>query len=108
EGRRQPRLRAGGDAQAGADHGLADPDGGRRGRRRSADDDRRGLPRAGGERPENRTAERDSGSSQDPVDQVRRYMLDKIVLVVRKTRLEGLIERLNSRAPAKFYLDRSG
>ena len=32
-------------------------------------------------------------------------MLDKIVLVVRKTRLEGLIERFNSRAQAKFYLD---
>src|SRR5687767_6583138 len=34
--------------------------------------------------------------------------LEKIVIVTRKTRLEGLIERFNSRAQAKFYLDRSG
>lgn len=34
--------------------------------------------------------------------------LEKIVVVTRKTRLEGLIERFNSRAQAKFYLDRSG
>lgn len=34
--------------------------------------------------------------------------LEKIVLVTRKTRLEGLIERFNSRAQAKFYLDHSG
>jgi len=35
-------------------------------------------------------------------------MLEKIVIVTRKTRLEGLIERFNSRAQAKFYLDHSG
>jgi hypothetical protein len=35
-------------------------------------------------------------------------MLEKIVLVTRKTRLEGLVERFNSRAQAKFYLDHSG
>jgi hypothetical protein len=35
-------------------------------------------------------------------------MFEKIVLVTRKTRLEGLIERFNSRAQAKFYLDHSG
>jgi len=35
-------------------------------------------------------------------------MFEKIVVVTRKTRLEGLIERLNSRAQAKFYLDHSG
>jgi NAD kinase len=35
-------------------------------------------------------------------------MFEKIVVVTRKTRLEGLIERFNSRAQAKFYLDRSG
>ena len=35
-------------------------------------------------------------------------MLEKIVVVTRKTRLEGLIERFNSRAQAKFYLDHSG
>src|SRR2546423_15349508 len=34
--------------------------------------------------------------------------LEKIVIVTRKTRLEGLIERFNSRAQAKFYLDHSG
>lgn len=34
--------------------------------------------------------------------------MEKIVLVTRRTRLEGLIERFNSRAQAKFYLDRSG
>jgi len=34
--------------------------------------------------------------------------LEKIVVVTRKTRLEGLIERFNSRAQAKFYLDHSG
>ena len=35
-------------------------------------------------------------------------MFEKIVVVTRKTRLEGLIERFNSRAQAKFYLDHSG
>ena len=35
-------------------------------------------------------------------------MYEKIVVVTRKTRLEGLVERFNSRAQAKFYLDRSG
>ena len=35
-------------------------------------------------------------------------MLEKIVIVTRKTRLEGLIERFNSRAQAKFYLEHSG
>ena len=34
--------------------------------------------------------------------------LEKIIIVIRKTRLEGLIERFNSRAQAKFYLDHSG
>ena len=34
--------------------------------------------------------------------------LEKIVVVTRKTRLEGLVERFNSRAQAKFYLDHSG
>jgi NAD kinase len=34
--------------------------------------------------------------------------LEKIVIVTRKTRLEGLVERFNSRAQAKFYLDHSG
>ena len=34
--------------------------------------------------------------------------LEKVVIVTRKTRLEGLIERFNSRAQAKFYLDHSG
>jgi len=33
---------------------------------------------------------------------------EKVVVVTRKTRLEGLIERFNSRAQAKFYLDHSG
>ncbi len=32
---------------------------------------------------------------------------DKIVLVTRKTRLEGLIERFNSKAQAKFYIEHS-
>ncbi len=35
-------------------------------------------------------------------------MFEKIVVVTRKTRLEGLIERFNSRAQAKFYLEHSG
>ena len=35
-------------------------------------------------------------------------MLEKIVIVTRKTRLEGLVERFNSRAQAKFYLEHSG
>jgi NAD kinase len=35
-------------------------------------------------------------------------MFEKIVIVTRKTRLEGLIERFNSRAQAKFYLEHSG
>lgn len=34
-------------------------------------------------------------------------MFEKIVVVTRKTRLEELIERFNSRAQAKFYIDRS-
>jgi NAD kinase len=35
-------------------------------------------------------------------------MFEKIVIVTRKTRLEGLVERFNSRAQAKFYLEHSG
>ncbi len=35
-------------------------------------------------------------------------MFDKIVLVTRKTRLAQLVERFNTRAQAKFYLERSG
>jgi len=35
-------------------------------------------------------------------------MYEKIVLVTRKTRLEGLIERFNTRAQAKFYIEHSG
>jgi NAD kinase len=33
---------------------------------------------------------------------------EKIVLVTRKTRLEGLVERFNTRAQARFYLEHSG
>ena len=33
---------------------------------------------------------------------------EKIVLVTRKTRLEGLIERFNTRGQARFYLEHSG
>jgi hypothetical protein len=33
---------------------------------------------------------------------------EKIVLVTRKTRLEGLVERFNTRGQAKFYLEHSG
>jgi len=32
----------------------------------------------------------------------------KIILVTRKTRLEGLIERFNTRAQARFYIEHSG
>lgn len=35
-------------------------------------------------------------------------MFEKIVLITRKTRLEGLVERFNSRGQAKFYLSHSG
>lgn len=35
-------------------------------------------------------------------------MYEKIVLVTRKTRLEGLIERFNTRSQAKFYIEHSG
>ena len=35
-------------------------------------------------------------------------MFDKIVLVTRKTRLEELIERFNTRAQAKFYIQHAG
>jgi NAD kinase len=35
-------------------------------------------------------------------------VLDKIVLVTRKTRLEELIERFNTRAQAKFYIEHAG
>ena len=33
---------------------------------------------------------------------------EKIVLVTRKTRLEGLVERFNTRGQARFYLEHSG
>lgn len=33
---------------------------------------------------------------------------EKIVLVTRKTRLEGLVERFNTHAQAKFYIEHSG
>ena len=35
-------------------------------------------------------------------------MFDKIVLVTRKTRLQELVERFNSRAQAKFYIEHAG
>ncbi|MBI3096754.1 MAG: NAD(+)/NADH kinase [Planctomycetes bacterium] len=35
-------------------------------------------------------------------------MFDKIVLVTRKTRLEGLIGKFNSRAQAKFWIEHAG
>ena len=35
-------------------------------------------------------------------------MFEKIVLVTRKTRLEGLVERFNSRGQAKFYIEHAG
>ncbi len=35
-------------------------------------------------------------------------MFDKIVLVTRKTRLEELIERFNTQAQAKFYIEHAG
>ena len=35
-------------------------------------------------------------------------MFKKLVLVTRKTRLEGLIERFNTRSQAKFYIENAG
>jgi NAD kinase len=35
-------------------------------------------------------------------------MFEKIVLVIRKTRLEELVERFNTQAQAKFYIEHSG
>lgn len=35
-------------------------------------------------------------------------MYEKIVLVTRKTRLEGLVERFNTRSQARFYIEHSG
>jgi NAD kinase len=35
-------------------------------------------------------------------------MYEKIVLVIRKTRLDGLVERYNTRSQAKFYIEHSG
>jgi NAD kinase len=35
-------------------------------------------------------------------------MYEKIVLVTRKSRLEGLVERFNTKAQAKFYIEHSG
>jgi hypothetical protein len=35
-------------------------------------------------------------------------MYEKIVLVTRRTRLDGLIDRFNTRAQAKFYIEHSG
>ena len=34
--------------------------------------------------------------------------MEKIVLVTRKTRLEELIERFNTQAQAKFYIEHAG
>ena len=33
---------------------------------------------------------------------------EKIVLVTRKTRLEGLVERFNTRSQARFYIEHAG
>ena len=35
-------------------------------------------------------------------------MFEKIVVVTRKTRLEELVERFNSRGQAKFYIEHAG
>ena len=35
-------------------------------------------------------------------------MYEKIVLVTRKTRLEGLVERFNTRSQARFYIEHAG
>jgi hypothetical protein len=35
-------------------------------------------------------------------------VFEKVVLVTRKTRLEELIERFNTRAQAKFYIEHAG
>ncbi len=35
-------------------------------------------------------------------------MFKKLVLITRKTRLEGLIERFNTRSQAKFYIEHAG
>jgi len=35
-------------------------------------------------------------------------VIEKIVLVTRQTRLEGLVERFNSKGQAKFYIEHSG
>lgn len=35
-------------------------------------------------------------------------MYEKLIVVTRKTRLQGLIERFNTRAQAKFYLEHAG
>src|SRR4051812_26964735 len=87
---------------------MEDPHGGGRRRRRPPDHDRGRVPRTRRERRQDRRAQREPGPAPVP-DEGRQVMaLEKIVVVTRKTRLEGLIERFNSRAQAKFYLDRSG
>jgi hypothetical protein len=35
-------------------------------------------------------------------------MFKKLVLITRKTRLEGLIERFNTHSQAKFYIEHAG
>ena len=37
-----------------------------------------------------------------------RTMFDKLVVVTRKTRLEELVERFNTRAQAQFYIEHAG
>ena len=71
-------------------------------------DDRDGLPRAGGERGEDRRAQHDARparASLHRADAVRtvaaRPMFEKIVVVTRKTRLEELVERFNTRGQAQ-------
>ena len=47
-------------------------------------------------------------TAHTPVVREARAMFEKVVVVTRKTRLEELIERFNTRAQAKFYIEHSG
>src|SRR5262249_52972105 len=54
------------------------------------------------------TREGEASISDRPLNEWSIPMYDKIVVVTRKTRLEELIERFNTREQAKFYIEHMG
>src|SRR6185369_13661745 len=92
--------------------GLACPDDAQPAAWRLPQYHRNGLPGPGRERPEDRGAEHLARPAPDA--HLQRALkgvtavFEKIILVTRKTRLEELIERFNTRAQSQFYIEHSG